>query len=300
MIKSIVRLIIVSFCLCLIILIKYDRESVDDNLNLEQTITDQTIVQDIDEVNSEDQIEEETDHLINNLQDLSSYNFTDYDISIVYNNYNTDQYLVYNEASYYYAGSIIKVFIATMLADKIENNLVSPNDVLYYDEKYYEEGTGSIQFDIQESYTVIELIDKMLIESDNIATNMLLSLFEPYEFSSSLNELTNNSYEPSENKITGYGSYLIIKHLYDNENNNQYYDYIIEDLKNTIFDYQTSLYLENDQVAHKIGSLNGTYNDIAIIYGESPFLIAVLCNEEFEICNEITGELTKNIYNLYN
>lgn len=236
--------------------------------------------------------------LVNDFNSVTSYDINNLDVGIIYYNPQTQEYLEYNPDTYYWAGSIIKVAIATFLADDITNGRYSLDDTIIYNDSFYEEGTGIMMSDPYGEYTIEELIKLMLIYSDNIACNMLLSLFDPGEFTTRMDELTEGNYNTAENKITTYGAYKIILNLY--ENNSPYYADIRDLLKQTVFDDRSSLYLDNDLVAHKIGNLYSNFNDIAIIYGESPFILSVMCNDTYEICNEFIGDLTKNIFDIYN
>ena len=74
-----------------------------------------------------------------------------------------------------YSASTIKLFILTALYRQFSDMTLTPDDVYTYQEKDTVTGTGTIQYDpIGSTYTLVELARLMIVESDNIATNVLI------------------------------------------------------------------------------------------------------------------------------
>ncbi len=220
--------------------------------------------------------------------------FESYDLGY----YITSDGVVYsqNAHNFYTAGSTIKVGIALIIADGLVNGTYNLDDSVYYDESFYEEGTGIIfESEIENSYPVDYLVELMLRYSDNIATNMLLYYIGIDNYVNYFASVTNGEFDASSNAITPFGGYRLVERLYNNESSNPYYDEIIKLLKDTIFDDRFSLYLDNDIVAHKIGAYGDYYNDIGIIYGNSDIIASAYCYGTYDVCNELEGQLVKQI-----
>ena len=70
--------------------------------------------------------------------------------------------------------------------------------------------------------------------------------------------------------------------------------------KNTIHNDRIPRYLpEGIECAHKIGSQLGVVNDVGIVYGDHPFIIAIMSknvNEDEDEAPEVIGQTVKMIY----
>ncbi len=90
--------------------------------------------------------------------------------------YNTGHFADYNASQPYSAASIIKIPVLIQLFRSIEQNQVSLYDEMTLTNYYRAEGSGGLQFKAENSkYTLDELARVMITDSDNSATNMLMS-----------------------------------------------------------------------------------------------------------------------------
>ena len=95
-------------------------------------------------------------------------------VSIYFKNLNTDEEYILNEDTYYVAASTTKVPLAMMILDKVNSGMLSLDDTISYIEADYEEGTGSLAYsDPIPDITIDEALYLSIVESDNIAKNML-------------------------------------------------------------------------------------------------------------------------------
>ena len=82
---------------------------------------------------------------------------------------------------------------------------------------------------------------------------------------------------------------MFLKKLYYNEKNNLYYKDIIEYLKKSSTGVRIGRYIPESIVANKYGAYQGNYHDIAIVYGDRPFILSIytkdLSNPETIISN---------------
>ena len=90
--------------------------------------------------------------------------------------YQTQNYADINASEIYPVASIIKIPILIDLFKSIENGSISLDDTIQLTEYYRTEGSGSLQFKASNTpYSIDKLAEIMITESDNSATNMLLS-----------------------------------------------------------------------------------------------------------------------------
>jgi beta-lactamase class A len=91
--------------------------------------------------------------------------------------------LGYNADSYWYLSSTIKVPLAIAVLQKVENGEISLGDEIILQESDFVDGAGDLlRQKPGTSYTVAELIEKMVKDSDSSATDMLMRLLGEEEF----------------------------------------------------------------------------------------------------------------------
>ncbi len=90
--------------------------------------------------------------------------------------YESGRFANFNANTVYSAASIIKIPVLIRLFKSIEAGQVTLDTRIPMTEYYKSEGSGSLQFKgLKKSYTVDELARVMITESDNSATNMLMT-----------------------------------------------------------------------------------------------------------------------------
>ena len=90
--------------------------------------------------------------------------------------YETGNYVDINGSKDFATASIIKIPVLIDVFKTIEAGELSLEDKIPLTEYYRTEGSGSLQFKAANSlYTVDELARRMIVESDNSATNMLMA-----------------------------------------------------------------------------------------------------------------------------
>lgn len=247
--------------------------------------------------NSKDDLLENTDKLTNNESDEKILQIKEVilnlagkykdNIGVYYYNLITKEEYTLNGDIYFNAASLAKVAQAMEVLDLAQEGIVNIDEVLVYEESDYAEGTGILQQQEKiEPMTVLEAIELSIVYSDNIAYNMLKRNIGT-DIRSYMIAVSGIDDIPMENRTTAYEQGQLYKKLYYNEENNLYYDFLIECLKNTVFNERIDKYIEVD-TAHKIGNYYRYYNDAAIIYDEEPYILVVLTKD--------IGELAEGIY----
>jgi beta-lactamase class A len=173
----------------------------------------------------------------------------------------------------YYAASTIKVPMVMYCYDQAAvGNLDLDGTLTYNADLDYEGGSGVLQYDISdgEAYPITLLLDLAITESDNIATQMIFRYWwekdgADISLSTRLHETYGLSYDYDGN-VTANEMLAILKRLYDNPEDNPYYEHLIELMEQTSFSGFTTATLPEDAVAAKYGAYEMFYSDISAIH----------------------------------
>lgn len=207
-------------------------------------------------------------------------------ISIYFKNLNTEEEYVLNEDRYYVAASTTKVPLCMMILDQVFEGEISLDDTIYYEEEDSEAGSGVLYYsDDINSVTVGEAVYLSIVESDNVAKNMLhrISKMSITEY---LRDITKDNSIPYENVITARQLYKVLNRLYENPDENPYYNMLIDYMTKTVFNDRLDKYLPYDIVAHKIGSYYRYYHDVGIVYASDPYILVVLTKDIGDLSEE--------------
>ena len=219
------------------------------------------------------------------LEEIVKRNVEGYEdnVSVYYYNLDTGEEYSYNGDKYYVAASTTKVPLSMAVFDDVYNGKYSLDTEIEYIDEDYEEGTGILYYqDYIEPLTVEEAVYLSIVHSDNIAKNMLKRIASTsyYEYIGNIVEINE---EQKGNNYTAKELGQVLKKLYYNEEENPYYNKIIEYMKETEFHSRLDKYLPYDQVAHKIGSYYRYYHDMGIIYGRENYILVVLTKDIGEL-----------------
>ncbi|MBQ8175511.1 MAG: DUF4250 family protein [Oscillospiraceae bacterium] len=214
---------------------------------------------------------------------IESYeHFRYYDISLAYYDIETGFSLVINPDKHYFSASVMKapyMLYIYRLALKGEADL---EEKLVYTEDFKREGTGvlkDMEFDTE--YTIEELIGYSLEESDNSAFAMLRKKFpeEGYvEYIKSLG-ITHADDAKAFNhpQICAETALIFSAAVYDFiEEKNPY----SENLRYHMTHSRNAMIYggEGDEVVRKYGWHGGNFHDMAVVYGERPYLLTIMTN----------------------
>lgn len=207
-------------------------------------------------------------------------------VSVYYYNFDTNEEYIYNGDKYYVAASTTKIPLAMLVSDDVYNGEYSLDKKIEYIDEDYEEGTGVLFYKNHiEPLTVEEAIYLSIVYSDNIAKNMLkrIGTISNYEY---IGSIVGENYNQEGNNYTASELGQVLKKLYYNEDENPYYDKIIEYMKETEFHDRMDKYLPYNKVAHKIGSYYRYYHDIGIVYGKETYALVVMTKDIGELSQE--------------
>lgn len=227
-------------------------------------------------------------YMENNLNKLyQNYSGT---YSLYLRNLKTSETLIVNPKQTFYSASLFKIPVVVAVMQDIEDGKYKLTDKITYTKEFYFNGSGSIQNNKEGTqYTIEELINKLLKESDNAAQAMLMS------------HLTNDTpyaLMPNSNRITTTDVGNILEDLYsDAYLKEPSIDYILEKMTKTLFDDRLNLGLPTDVVfSHKIGNWaeSGSWHDCGIMkYENNAYAVCLMSKgttfEEFTDAARKTG-----------
>lgn len=199
------------------------------------------------------------------------------------------------------AGSVYKVPLNMVLYDLVQKGKINLNDTVpYVHEKHYESGSGLLQnYIVDETLppkTYANLSKLSLINSDNIAANMLISgislhanLYKEY------GKLLGHTLNRKGNLFSTNEINEFLKKIYFNEGGNPYYERIIDYLKKSSVGVRLGKYIPDSIIANKYGSYDGNYHDVAIVFGNRPFILSVF-TRNLPNAETIIAQVGKMVY----
>lgn len=297
---------ILLFFLCLVflhgIVSKTNQEKKESNIKEEKKI----------EVISSSPTEEEQEEPANSSLDLSllkkeinqyikEEEIDSEDIGWYVIDLKSNQAIGLNETTYFYAASTYKLPLAMLWYDKLDESQ-REKTMLRFDEEHYEEGGSiGINYEFGSMISVDELLEAMIVESDNSAAHILYSnlggwtkykkMLQKYDPSQKMSE----KYLSYDNEFTPKNMGNILKYLYDHQS--QYQD-LIEDMEESMPGQFLDLNLEID-FPQKYGRYNYSYNAVGFSPSGHPYAIVIdtLLGDYGE---DVIGDINEIVYNFFN
>ncbi len=224
------------------------------------------------------------DEFYSRLSDIvGSYeHFMYYDISMAYYDIETGFSLLINPDKHYYQASVMKAPYMLYIYRLALNGEADLDEKLVYTEDFMREGTGVLkEMEFGTEFTIEELIGYCLEESDNSAFAMLRRKFpeEGYvEYIKSLG-ITHSDDAKAFNQpqLCGETAIIFSGAVYDFiEEGNPYSEnlrYHMTHSRNTMI-YGG----DGDEVVRKYGWHGGNFHDMAVVYGEKPYMLTIMTN----------------------
>ena len=193
----------------------------------------------------------------------------------------TGGHISINGDQLFFGASTSKFPTSLMIADMIEEGVLSWDQQVSYQPHYYEGGTGVLQQRVRvgDSYPIDQLMKLTLVESDNIAHRMLSSLFTSTH--ETRVKYIFNRYLPSEqtdgtNHFTPNQMTKMLATLYNGKEENSSYAKIYEHMSSSIYHSFLNTPATRNHIAHKIGLNGAYYNDIGIFSARYPYILVVM------------------------
>ena len=190
------------------------------------------------------------------------------------------------------SASMIKVFILEMAYRDIANGRLSEDAAFCIEKDTRVGGAGSLQgCSIGTLINVETLLRKMIVESDNTATNMMIKYYgmekiNEYIKRQGYNDTSLNRYMMDYDALAeGKDNLTSVKDLgeffkrlyYKSAVNSTFDEKMIKILKDQEDNDKIPYYLpQGIQVAHKTGEMLKAMNDGGIVYGKHPYILCIL------------------------
>lgn len=222
------------------------------------------------------------------------------EIGITYLDLSTNSKISVNGSQEFVGASTTKVPLVMLISDQVVAGNLQWAQSLTYQENDFETGTGSIQNDIQEKYSIAQLAEVAITNSDNIAKNMLYDALGGSEaginqwYQTYLGKSGN-----SENLISSDDAATILAYLYQNQSTNAGYQTLIKNMTNTIYDDRLVTDTTSGKVAHKIGSNESYQHDIGIFFNDHPYILTIYTNtDDIDAARDLISSLSDTVWNL--
>lgn len=195
--------------------------------------------------------------------------------------------ITYNCEDTYFSACTIKAGFILYCCMAIDQGLASKDEVMYYQEKYYHTGSGTIQFsEYGTPYTLERLIRLCMSISDNVAYEMLSAYFGHTGYNEMMEALGVERLCMGSSiwsyKMTARDLAIIWREVYFYfQTDSPMAKLYRESCTNTRFNYAT-VYIK-EPYSHKSGDnfgKNATYSDGAIVWADRPYVVAILTNGE--------------------
>lgn len=233
---------------------------------------------------------------------IQNKNLSENNFGFFYYNPNNQKYYFYNSDTYFTAASTIKVPLAIVYYDKINNGEISKDATLLYKAEHYEPGSGATsgRYKPGNYVPVSYLLEQMIVNSDNTATQILKSGLGEAEtaYRNFITQYSNRTLKADfyiENVITaGYG-FDVMKYLWSNQDK---YSELIEYMKKSSGGGYLKKEITTCEIAHKYGSYEGNIHDYGIVYSKENYLIGIF-TKGIPNAENFISELNKEILKLH-
>lgn len=206
--------------------------------------------------------------------------FSEYDISFVYEDIESGFSVQYNPDKHYYIASVIKAPYAMYIYRKALAGEIDLEQTVIYTPSFKKDGTGVIQnMEFGQEFTIDELIKYAIEWSDNSAYAMLRSVIpeaEYIEYTKTIGvthsqdlQIKNIEKICTESAIS-YGNALYQFF----EEHNLYSDRLKEYMLST----RNAMIYANAPVVRKYGWYEGYFLDLAVVYSQRPYVISIMGN----------------------
>ena len=232
--------------------------------------------------------------LENSLKNLAAQ-YPSVEPSIYVWDYDTENYAGINSDKLYSAASIIKIPVLIQLFRSIEMGQLTIYDTMKLTNYYRAEGSGSLQFKAENSvWTMDDLARLMITESDNSATNMIMSKLGSMNDVNSgirqwgLSHTRVNTWLPDMGGTNFTTAEDLARMLYNLDNPN----FLSVSSREKIFDYMG--HVHNDRLIpaglgagavfiHKTGDIGKMLGDAGIVYAPNgkKYIVAILVNRPY-------------------
>lgn len=239
----------------------------------------------------------EKDNRMEKVQELlnSKYNSPSYGIYV--KQVATENTAGINPQKEMYSASVTKLPYLYYVQEQLNKKVISPTttykyipEVNHFKGSYEPEGSGSLSKTPDgKDYSVQELEDKIAKESDNVGHNILnyyVTHQSDQDFQKTLDKIAKKHWDVEKRDASAEMAGNVMEAVYQQNGS------IIEALSSTKFDHQRIARDLPVKVAHKIGDAYDFRHDVAIVYTNSPYVIAIFTDHsDYETISKISKDV---------
>lgn len=208
-----------------------------------------------------------------------------------------------NEDLWVPAASTVKVPVVLYASYLVSRGDLSWDERLtYVASSDWRGGAGSLQFTARDgdTFTIRELAEKAIVESDNIAWKLLERRLGKGNIANFMWELGGTVVYPNgENVSTPRDMALYMKAALSFSQQSREGKKLMYDLAHTIWNTGLNRFIaEQVEVAHKEGDITGVANDVGVVYAKHPYVLAIMSKGHYDVEAgfEEIGRISKIIY----
>ena len=237
------------------------------------------------------------DNRMEKVQEILNQKYNKDGIAVYVKQVDTGKTAGIHEDQEMYSASIAKLLYLYYTQKEVNENRVDLQTPLKYTKEvndypgaYEPEGSGSIsKIPDDKDYTVADLINRVAKESDNVAQN-ILGYYVTHQSDKKFQKVTNKIAGKTWNVETRMASPKmagnVMEAIYQQNGG------IIDALSETRFDDQRISKDIPVKVAHKIGDAYDFRHDVAIVYTDSPFILAIFTDHsDYETISAIAKDI---------
>ncbi|MEW6046085.1 MAG: serine hydrolase, partial [Bacillota bacterium] len=200
------------------------------------------------------------------------------------------------------AASTVKVAVVLYASHLVAEGKLSWDEQLtYYAQRDWRGGAGTLQFTAKDgdSFTIRELAEKAIRDSDNIAWKMLerrLGKQNIINFMWSIGG--ENVYPGGQNISTPKDNATYMEAALNFAKQNRDGEKLIFDLAHTVWNTGLNRYITEVPVAHKEGDVTGVADDVGIVFADFPYILSIMSegHADVEAGFEKIGEISRLVY----
>ncbi|NJP40803.1 serine hydrolase [Oscillospiraceae bacterium HV4-5-C5C] len=236
--------------------------------------------------------------LADQINSFIAENVSQGELSLAYVDLDSEQSYMLNATESYKAASTIKVPMSMYCYDQAFKGELDLNMTLTYDQAEDYEATGGLMSGAADGQTATlqTLLHSAILYSDNIATNMIFRYWR--QTSESLSYRMDQAFDmhySEDSEMNVEEACRLLERLYENPDDNPYYDVLLTDMKNS--DWNRYLTAElSVSVAHKYGLFDGNQHDVTLVYTPHPYILIVY-SRNLSGAEQILPQLGLLVYN---
>ncbi len=201
------------------------------------------------------------------------------------------------------AASTVKVPVVLYAANLVAQGKLSWNERLTYEaSRDWRGGAGSMQFTAKDgdTFSIRELSEKAIRESDNVAWKMLERRLGLENIAAFMRDAGGLHVYPNWQNISTAKDLVtyMLATLRFAEERPDVGDDILHWLSNTIWNTGLNRFIDEVEVGHKEGDVTGVSDDVGVVYADHPYLIAIMSKgqDDVELGFERIGELSRIVF----